>query len=65
MSEKNDKHFLKSIFSKKDSSTDMRTDETDDYTVERNQKIDVIIRILSIIGYFHMDIRGIHRCGQL
>ena len=28
----------------------MRTDETDDYTVERNQKIDVIIRILSIIG---------------
>lgn len=28
----------------------MRTDETDNYTVERNQKIDVIIRILSIIG---------------
>lgn len=28
----------------------MRTDETDDYTVKRNQKIDVIIRILSIIG---------------
>lgn len=28
----------------------MRTDETDGYTVERNQKIDVIIRILSIIG---------------
>lgn len=50
MSEKNGKHFLKSIFLKKDSSTDMRTDETDDYTVKRNQKIDVIIRILSIIG---------------
>lgn len=28
----------------------MRTDETDDYTVERNQKIDVFIRFLSIIG---------------
>jgi|GEM_PF-3358610 hypothetical protein len=50
MSEKNDKHFLRSIFSRKDSSPDMRTDETDDYTIKRDQKIDVIIRILSILG---------------
>ena len=28
----------------------MRTDETDDYTSKRDQKIDVIIRILSILG---------------
>ena len=28
----------------------MRTDETDDYTIKRDQKIDVIIRILSILG---------------
>lgn len=28
----------------------MRTDETDDYTIKRDQKIDAIIRILSIIG---------------
>ena len=28
----------------------MRTDETDEYTIKRDQKIDVIIRILSILG---------------
>lgn len=50
MSEKKEKHFLKTIFTKNDRSDDMRTDETDDYTIKRNQKIDVIIRILSIIG---------------
>jgi len=50
MKEKNEKHFFKSIFMKTEKTSDIRTDETDDYTIERNQKTDVIIRILSIVG---------------
>ncbi len=44
------KSFFVSHFSKKEKNKDMRTDETDDYTIQRNQKTDVIIRILSILG---------------
>ncbi len=44
------KNFFNSIFSRKDRIADIRTDETDDYTIKRNQKTDVIICILSILG---------------
>ena len=36
------KSFFVSHFSKKEKNKDMRTDETDDYTIQRNQKTDVI-----------------------
>ena len=44
------KGFFTSLLPKKETSPDMRTDETDDYTVKSNQRTDVIIRILSIVG---------------
>ena len=50
MSKENEKRIFKNPFAKKDEAVDMRTDETDDYTIKRNQRTDVIIRILSIIG---------------
>lgn len=50
MSKENNKNFLTKIFSKTPEIAEARTDESDDYTIKRNQRTDVIIRILSIIG---------------
>ena len=50
MSSENKFAFFKNLFAGKKQDTDMRTDETDDYTVKRNQRTDVIIRILAFIG---------------
>ncbi len=41
--------YLKSFFSKKERNDDARTDNTDDYTIKRNQKVDIIIRIFAVV----------------